>query len=66
MPLPMIDRVDVGADGAGQLSGLDPLGGGLAELGQRGDLEHPVGDLGLEPGQHPAGERVALDRGRAG
>ena len=29
---------------------------------ERGDLEHPVGDVGLEAGEQPPGERMALDR----
>ena len=38
------------------------LGAGLAQLVQRRDLEDAHGDLGLEPGQQPAGQRVVLDR----
>ena len=45
----------------GELLGAEPLGAGLAQLGQGGDLEDPVGDLGLEPGEQPPGQRVALD-----
>ena len=42
-------------------SAAEALGDGLAQLGQGRDLEHAVGDVGLEAGEHPAGERVALD-----
>ncbi len=44
------------------LLAAQPLGARLAQLGQGRDLEHPVGDVGLEAGQQPAGERVAARR----
>ena len=43
------------------LLGPEALGARLAQLGQGRDLEHPVGDLGLEAGEQAAGERVVLD-----
>ena len=58
-PLPIVDGVDVGAHGAGELLGADALGARLAQLGKRGDLEHALGDVGLEAGEQPPGERVA-------
>ncbi len=57
------DGVDVGADRARELLGADALGARLAQLGQGRDLEHPVGDLGLEAGEQAPGQRVALDGG---
>ena len=55
-------RVDVGTDGAGDLLAAQALGARLAQLGQGGDLEHPGGDLGLEAGEQPPGQRVAVER----
>ena len=35
---------------------------GLAQFGQRGDLEHAVRDVGLEAGQEAARQRMVFHR----
>ena len=62
MPLAMATGSMSGRTVPASCSAREPLGAGLAELGQRRDLEHPVGDLGLEAGEQPPGQRVAVDR----
>ena len=54
-------RVDVGADRPRELVGGQPLGADLAQLGQRRDVEHSAGDLGLEAGEQAAGQGMPVD-----
>ena len=59
MPLAIATGSMSGRTVPGQLLGAQALGARLAQLGERRDLEHPLGDLGLEPGQQAPGQRVA-------
>ncbi len=69
-PIPDESGVDVGAHRPVRLAVAEQLGAGLAQLGQRGDVQDADGDLGLQPGQEPApviasllGDRATYRRG---
>ncbi len=66
MPLATAAGSMSGRTGAGGLPGAEQLGARLAELVERGHLEHADGDLGLEAGQEAAGQRMALHRRHQG
>ena len=51
-------RFHVAANGSIVLVARDQLGQLGSQPGQGGDVEQPLGRLGLQAGQHPAGERV--------
>ena len=64
MPLPIASGSMSERTVPAELLAADALGHGLAQVGEGGELEHPLGDLGLLAAEQPAGQRVGLHRAR--